>query len=92
MIKHPTAPRGNDTRLGLTIGIQTAPGYEPESYFRGTDVGVGGRHGLADPLGLGPCDVRKATLGELRRLDRIRIAQMLERFPGGTITVRRSRL
>lgn len=75
--------------LHLSIGVEVN-GSRPVEHGFGMDVGVGGRH-LRDRLGLGDVPVRKATRNELRRLHRIAIAEMLERHPGGSIYVRRTR-
>ena len=75
-------------RSFLTIGVETSPGYQPISYFRGQNVGVGGKH-LFCPIAPGE-PVRRATQSELRRLDRWRIVQLLAKHPGGRIVIRRT--
>lgn len=65
-----------------------ATGHTPVSYFRGTNVGVGGRY-MSCSIAQGE-PVRRATLNELRRIDRMNIAKMLERFPNHLIRWRRS--
>ncbi len=98
LIVHPTIdirpPAGGAERprLFITVGVELPDGFEPESTFRGTSVGVGGKHFYDSlGLGLGGGPVRRATGNEMRRMARARIAAMLERYPEGKITVRRSR-
>src|SRR3546814_10361251 len=75
--------------LFLTVGVELSDGYSPISWFRGTNVGVGGKHTFCR---IAPGDpVRRATLAEMRRLVRMRIAEYRERYPEGVIYVRRSR-
>lgn len=90
MIIQPTTGQRSGAKLFLSIGVRTPDGRTPTEYFRGTSVGVGGRY-TVDRLGLGEDKVRAATRNELRRLDRINIARMLEQFPDATVYVRRSR-
>lgn len=73
--------------LFLTIGVQLPDGHSPISWFRRTDVGVGGRMCRIAPGN----PVRRATPAEMRRLARMQIAQYHERYPEGVIYVQRSR-
>lgn len=88
----PPAGRSGPPRLYLTIAAVLPDGSEPVSHFRGIDVGVGGspRH-LRDRLGLGDVPVRAATRNEMRRLDRMTVAELRERHPDARIVVSRSR-
>ena len=92
MIVLPTRnlPGEANGRRFLTIEAYVpAKGYAPESWFRGQSVGVGGRYTMCRIAPGEP--VRAATQGELRRLDRQRIDQMLARYPDAVIRVSRSR-
>lgn len=82
--------RGSGPRLFLSITAELPDGRQPTGYFRGSSVGVGGRH-LTDRLGLKEDAVRAATHNEKRRLARLRIADMLEQHPDAVITVQRTR-
>ena len=64
-------------------------GHTPVSYFRGANVGVGGKH-LFCAIAPGE-PVRRATLNEIRRIDRMQIAKMLASHPGHKIRWRRCR-
>lgn len=76
-----------DGRLFLTISAQTPEGRVPVSWFRGSDVGVGGRFCSTAPGE----PVRRATLREMRQMARKRIANMRAEHPGCEIVVHRSR-
>ena len=70
----------------LVIQATLPDGHVPESYFRSQNVGVGGGYDFG-PFRGGP--VRRATLSEIRHLDRCAVLRMLARFPNATITFAR---
>jgi hypothetical protein len=76
--------------LFLTIGVQLPDGHSPTSWFRGTNVGIGGKHTLRPIIAPGD-PVRRATLNEMRCLARMQIAEFHKCFPEGIIYVQRSR-
>lgn len=84
MIIKPT--RGNGKPNLLTISVHNGD-YEPYSYSRSQNVGVGG---LMSRIAQGE-PVRRATQNEMRTLARETIASMLRLYPNGTIYVQRSR-
>lgn len=67
----------------ISIEVVLPDGHVPVSYSRGMNVGVGGRH-LACSIAPGE-PVRRATLNEIRRKDRVQVVEMLASFPTGRI-------
>lgn len=77
------------TQPHLTIAVVLPDGHTPVSWLRMMDVGVGGTHGYCRIAQGQP--VRRATLRELRRLDRLVVADYAARYPDARITWRRGR-
>lgn len=87
--EYPHRLTGKTSRTYLNIeafeGDQLSPIY---SYSRGMNVGVGGRwsrYATGEP-------VRRATLNELRRMDRDTIVKLRAQYPDARIVVQRVRL
>lgn len=90
MIVKPTFNMPNrQGRVFLTIGVELPDGHSPISYFRGTNVGVGGHHTGCHIAPNEP--VRRATLNELRRMARHEIEKMMSMHPAARVFVQRSR-
>ena len=70
----------------LIIEAVMPDGHVPYSSFRGQDVGVGGKFSFG-PFAGGP--VRRATLSELRHLDRCTVLKIKQVHPEATIRFRR---
>ena len=84
----PTHNCGLSSRM-LIIGVIDDEGHMPVSWSRGPNVGVGGRH-LFCKIAPGE-PVRRATLNEMRRLARMRIAELQRDWPQLKLFVQRVR-
>lgn len=73
----------------LSISAVMPDGHIPYSHFRTQNVGVGGSSAFfCGPFTGGP--VRRATLAELRHLDRCTVLRIMRDYPEASIRIERS--
>ncbi len=73
--------------IGVIVNDSLGGEYMPYSHARTMNVGVGGRH-----CSIAPGEkVRRATLAELRIIDRRAVLRALATHPSGKLIVRRAR-
>ncbi len=68
----------------LTLTAVQPDGHKPYSWSRGPDVGVGGTV-LSCRIAPHEPKVRAATRAELRRLDRIMLNELREKYPHAVV-------